>query len=166
MSEATNTTTGGVTIRPYEAGDREAIFALAHRMTVGIAPWRDPAAFEAAAREWIEESTEKAGPDRPVYVAVEGDGRVVGFISVAPQRHFTGEEQAYIGELAVDEAAEDRGIGRALVKVAEGWARSQGYRLITLDTGSANERARRFYARLGYGEEQVKLVKDLSAAAS
>ncbi len=44
---------------------------------------------------------------------------------------------------------------------AEGWARAQGYRLIVLDTGAANARARALYARRGYTEESVRLVKIL-----
>lgn len=52
-------------------------------------------------------------------------------------------------------------MGRALVTAAETWAGARGYRLLALDTGTANVRARRFYERLGYAEESIKFVKVL-----
>jgi GNAT superfamily N-acetyltransferase len=63
--------------------------------------------------------------------------------------------QAYIGELA---EAESQGMGRALLGSVEGWAREHGLRLLVLDTGSANERGRRFYTRSGFLEEGVRLT--------
>jgi len=63
--------------------------------------------------------------------------------------------------LAVAAHAEGAGVGQALMCAAEGWARAQGYRLIVLDTGAANARARALYARRGYTEESVRLVKIL-----
>jgi GNAT superfamily N-acetyltransferase len=82
-------------------------------------------------------------------------------VSVAHHENFTGERQAYLGELAVIEEAEGHGIGRALVDAAEQWARERGHTLLVLDTGAANTRARHFYANLGYQEESVRLVKPL-----
>lgn len=150
-----------VYIRPFAPGDRDAVIGLAPRLTIGIAPWLDPEAFLAAVHGWIEGSIAEIGPARAVLVAEDNQGRCVGFVSVGRSMHFTGVEQAYIGELAVTEASEGHGIGRALLVAAEAWARAQGYHLIALDTGAANTRARQFYSRLGYAEESVKLVKVL-----
>lgn len=69
--------------------------------------------------------------------------------SPARQQHFTGEEHAYVGELAVEDGAEDGGVGRALMAAAERWAAGRGFGLVVLETGAANRRARGFYARLG-----------------
>ena len=149
------------TIRPFDPSDRDAVVALAPRLTIGIARWRDPDAFLAAVHRWIEGSIEGIGTDRAVLVAEDARGRCVGFVSVARDVHFTGEEQAYVGELAVAAEVEGMGVGRALLTGAEEWAREHGYRLVALDTGAANTRARGFYERLGYAEESVKLVKVL-----
>ena len=149
------------TIRPFDPADRDAVLSLAPRLTIGIARWRDPDAFLAAARRWIEGSINGIGPDRAVLVAEDARGRCVGFVSVSRDVHFTGEEQAYVGELAVAAEVEGMGVGRALMAGAEEWAREHGYRLVALDTGAANARARGFYGRLGYAEESVKLVKVL-----
>lgn len=151
----------GFRVRPWCPGDREAVLSLAPRLTVGRAPWLNGAAFLAAARRWVEGSMQGIGPERAVFVSESAAGQVVGFVSVSRIVHFTSESHAYIGELAVAAAAEGRGIGGALVAAAEGWARDGGYRVIALDTGAANARARGFYAHRGYAEESVKLAQVL-----
>ncbi len=150
-----------VHVRPFASADRDAVLGLAPRLIIGIAPWRDAAAFLTAARGWIERSIAGIGPDQAVLVAEDTQGQCMGFVSVSRQRHFTGAEQAYIGELVVAEEAEGQGVGRALVAGAEAWGRAQDYRLIALETGMANRHARDFYERLGYNEESVTLVKVL-----
>jgi GNAT superfamily N-acetyltransferase len=45
------------------------------------------------------------------------------------------------------------------VQACEQWAREQGYRILSLTTGAANERALGFYRHLGYLNEDVKLIK-------
>ncbi|TMD75294.1 MAG: GNAT family N-acetyltransferase [Chloroflexi bacterium] len=52
-----------------------------------------------------------------------------------------------------------RGVGKALAQACEQWAREQGYRILSLATGAANERALGFYRHMGYLDEDVKLVK-------
>ena len=151
-------------VRPFEPGDRDSVLGLAPRLVIGVAPWRDPGAFLAAARGWIEGSIDGIGPDRAVLVAEDGHGRVLGFVSVAGASHFTGERQAHAGELAVAEDPEGRGVGRVLMEAAESWAHEHGYRLVVLETGAANDRARGFYARSGYAEEEVRLAQMLQGA--
>ncbi len=150
-----------VHVRPFEVNDRDAVLDLAPRLTIGIAPWLDADAFLAAARGWITGSIEGIGHDRAVFVAEDGRGNCVGFVSIARTVHFTGTEQAYIGELAVAEDAEGKGVGRALLMSAEAWARKHGMHRVALDTGAANIRARGFYEHFRYAEESVKLVKML-----
>ena len=42
---------------------------------------------------------------------------------------------------------------------AEAWAAQHGYAFITLETGAANDPARKLYAALGFLEEEVRLTK-------
>jgi ribosomal protein S18 acetylase RimI-like enzyme len=154
-----------VTIRPYRDADHDAVVALAPRLTEGVAPWRDASAVADAVRSWVTGSLERGnGPGHGVIVATSGDD-VVGFITVSTRRHFTGQTDAYIGELVVSAEAEGAGVGRALVAAAETWARGHGLHRITLETGAANARARGFYRALGYEEEEVRLSKPISADA-
>lgn len=84
-------------------------------------------------------------------------------MSVGTREHFTGDLDAYIGELAVAPWAEGGGAGRALLHAAERWARDNGYARITLETSAANLRARHFYYRGGYLDEAVRLTKELGS---
>lgn len=158
-------------IRDYRPADRDAVLALAVRLTEGVAAWRDPDDVRAAAEGWVRDALDGAGdPDRCVLVAVDdddsgddGDGEVAGFVGIGEQAHWSGGADAYIGELVVAPRAERRGVGRQLVRAAEAWARHRGHRRVTLETGAANTPARRFYADLGYVEEQVQLTRLLDA---
>ncbi len=44
-----------------------------------------------------------------IFVAEDDQAQRLGFVTVTHQTHFTGERQAYIGELATTESAERRG---------------------------------------------------------
>lgn len=148
-------------IRPFVPADGPAARGLAPRLVIGIAPWRDPGGMLRAARGWIDGSIDGLGPERAMMVAEDNRGRLVGFVGVARDVNFTGEAQASVGELVVTEEAEGTGVGRALMAAAEDWARERDLGLVVLETGAANDRARRFYGRLGYEEESVKLAKVL-----
>lgn len=148
-----------VQIRPASFDDREFLRQIARRLLVGQAPWRDPIRMLATMERYLLEDLE-APPEKGVMLVAEGPHRTpLGVVSVAHNANFTGERQAYLGELAVVEDAEGQGIGRLLVSAAERWAHDNGYALLVLETGAANARARGFYAELGYQEESVRLVK-------
>ncbi len=144
--------------RPYVPADREFVLGLAPRLAVGIPPWRDPHKMIVTAQSWITGSIEQHGKKTMVFVAENEQGERLGFATVSHSTHFTGEGQAYIGELATSEEAEGRGVGKALAQACEQWAREQGYRILSLATGAANEGALGFYRHMGYLDEDVTLV--------
>ena len=150
-----------ITIRPATSVDRSPILALAPRLREGVASWRDVASVTAAVTEWINSSVDhREDVDRALFVA-EFDGAVVGFVSVSEQHHWAGDVDAYIGELVVTREVEGRGVGSSLVDAAIAWARSQGYRRISVATGAANAPARRLYSSLGFEDEDVTLTAAL-----
>lgn len=148
-------------VRPFRPEDRDAVLTLADRLTIGVAPWRGGEAVLAAVRGWVAGSLAASGDERAVFVAEDRPGEIAGFVSVERSTHWSGEVQAHVGELVVAEAHEGRGVGRALMAAAEGWARERGHRILVLETGAANAGARAFYARLGYAEEDIRLAKIL-----
>jgi ribosomal protein S18 acetylase RimI-like enzyme len=153
----------GFQIRPVRDEDHQAVLKLSPRLAIGTPPWRDPAGVAAAARGWIESSLAAAREDgRAVLVALL-DGRVAGVICLGERQHFTGEVDAYVGELITNEAFEGRGAGRALMAAAERWAAGRGLSRITLDTGARNHRARRFYEKVGFEEEEIRFSKAVKA---
>jgi ribosomal protein S18 acetylase RimI-like enzyme len=157
------TATAPAQIRPFQPRDRSQVLALAPRLTAGAAPWREPGAVRRAAQNWVQTSIDTAAePDHAVYVAIAGD-RVVGVVSIREQTHFTGQTDAYVGELAVASGMERRGIATALMNAAEAWAARRGLAFVTLHTGAANQPARSLYRRLGYHEEELLLTKAIPA---
>jgi GNAT superfamily N-acetyltransferase len=148
-------------VRSYQPNDQAFVLSLAPRLIIGMPPWRDPQRCLAAVQGWITGSISQQGQQTMLFVAEDDQGEQLGFASVTYETHFTGEAQAYIGELATSESAEHRGVGKALLHACEQWAHDQGHRIITLTTGAANVRALGFYHHLGYRDEDVRLVKIL-----
>lgn len=150
------------TTRPYQPGDQDAVMELADRLTVGAPSWREADLWLAAVRGWVKASIEAVADDgRALVVAVDDEQRVGGFVSLGTKQHFTGVVDAYISELVVASWAEGRGAGRALLGAAEQWAVAHGRDRLTLETGVANQRARRFYDQADYRAEDVRLTKVL-----
>ena len=154
--------TPGIVIRPAADGDRESVLALGPRLAIGVAPWRNQAEALAVGRRWLAESLANASVGEGAVFVACAEGSVVGVISIESSRHFTGEQDGYIGELIVAGHAARRGIGRALITAAEAWARDHGLENLTLHTGIFNTEARAFYASLGFAEEEVRLTRAIN----
>jgi len=150
-----------IEVRPARANDREAVLRLAPRLHQGVAAWRSKEGVTQAAHGWLITSLNalEAG-DHAAWVA-EHNGDVIGFASVCEQAHWSGEMDAYIGELVVAQEHEGRGVARTLLATVEHWARSQKLTRIRLSTGAANDHARRMYEHYGYQAEDVTLTRPL-----
>ena len=95
-------------------------------------------------------------------MAEEARGKSLGYVFTSTHKdYFTHEPHGHVEVLAVEAAARRRGVGQALMTAAEGWARSRGYRRITLNVFAQNECARQFYDRLGYQPETVHYHREL-----
>lgn len=155
-----------VKIRAYIPEDRDFVLNLAPRLSIGMQPWRDRELWLKTVEGWLTESIEQHGQKTMVLIAEKEDGERAGFATVSHSTHFTGQPQAYIGELATSEAVEGQGIGSALVRACEEWARQQGYTLLALSTGAGNARALHFYHHLGFQDEDVTLTRNLGTTKS
>ena len=137
---------------------------LAPRLLIGVDPSRPPEQVRAAIEGWLRDSIRSAGSgSRGAWVAVV-DGAVVGFVSVAVEDHWSGQTDAWVGELMVDEGFERRGLARSMLTKVEAWATERGLSHVRLTTGAANLGALAFYERLGYGAKEVTLTRELSPA--
>ena len=157
---------GTLQIRPATAADESILRRLAQRLAeTGMPSWRDPAKMAVFHERSIEQVVRAAARRQHhdlVLVAEAAVDGVLGFVHLLADRSgLTGEPQGYVSALAVAADAEGQGVGKALLAAAEAWARKRGFHLLTLDTFGANRRARDFYARLGFQEETLKLVKVL-----
>ena len=154
---------GELLVRPATEFDHAAIRALAAELTAGVAPWRPADGVASAAAVWVADACRAGtGAGSALLVACDAEGALLGFAGVSARRHFSGEREAYLGELVVAPEARRRGVATRLVAAAEEWATGQGLARLTLDTGTANAAARALYARLGYLEEQVTLTRALA----
>jgi len=148
-------------VRRATAADRSLLERLAPRLTIGIPAWRDAELMRMTMLRFLLDDLANMGADSTVLIAEAGDGTAVGVATIGHSKHFTGQQQAELGELAVTDDVEGRGAGAALLAAAEAWAREHGFPYVALATGAANTRARRFYAHHGYSEEDIRLVKPL-----
>lgn len=153
---------GSVTIRPYDAHDRDAVLRLAPRLAEGVAAWRDAGAVAGGVVGWVRSSLDEHDADGHLVLVAEDVDQLLGFVCAVRRRHWTGSQDAYIGELVIAPGSEGLGIGRRLVESVTQWARDEGLSAVTLETGSANVRARGFYSALGFAEEDVRLALPLT----
>jgi GNAT superfamily N-acetyltransferase len=152
----------GVRVRRATEFDHPAVRALAGELVAGTAPWRPTAGVAAAAALWVADACRTGtDPDHALLVACDEDGALLGFAGVSVRRHFSGDRDAYLGELVVAAEARRRGVASRLVIAAEEWATQHGLERLTVETGATNTPARRLYARLGYLEEEVTLTRAL-----
>ena len=88
-----------------------------------------------------------------LWVAVE-DGRVLGTITDpphgSPYRELAGEGESEFRMLAVDPAAQGRGVGDALVRHLLERARAHGHRRVLISSLPEMTGAHRVYERLGF----------------
>lgn len=105
------------------------------------------------AREW---RAHKLGwEERGVTMVAEIGHEVLGSIFVTRGIRGATRHSAEFG-LVVAAAARGYGIGTAMIRAAEQWAREFGVMRMTLGVFAGNDRARSLYGALGYVEEGVE----------
>ena len=99
---------------------------------------------EQARRQWMQ------APPGATFVAVDGDGFVVGSASVYPNRPAAGAHVAS-ASFMVDPARSGGRVGRALAEHVVDWAREQGFRSMQFNAVvETNTRAVRLWEGLGF----------------
>lgn len=98
-------------------------------------------------------------------VATDGSEALVGFCQLH-QTHVLHRAKPVgrVTALVVDEACRGRGIGRALMAVAEARMLSSGCGLCEITSNARRIEAHKFYESLGYEKTSVRLAKDLTKA--
>lgn len=98
-----------------------------------------------------------------IYVAELPGGQIAGWVGVYMFRAVVLDSYAEISGLVVDEQIRCRGIGKALLDVAEQWARGHGCSAISVRSNITRDRAHQFYTRNGYDhiKTQKSLLKNL-----
>lgn len=107
-------------------------------------------------REALQEIV--ASPATVLFVAREGDGPILGSLTLALFRIPTGL-RAWIEDVVVDEAARGKGVGAALNAAALEHARSVGARTVDLTSRPSRDAANRLYQRLGFVERDTNVYR-------
>ena len=159
-----NTPSTSINVRPATADDLPFILSLVPRLVAfDVPPWRDAEAIRASSGSLLREALTTPPAGSAVLLASSYD-EPLGFVHLeTTPEFFTGEPQGYVANLAVKEMGEGKGVGKALVDTAQAWTRARGMRHLTLYVFAGNARARTFYARLGFEEDSLKLVKKTSS---
>ena len=118
--------------------------------------------YPADARDLPRRLTRLTARGSAVAFVAELEGSVVG---VATAHAFAsihaGHDVAWLTTLVVAQEARHRGVGRALVAAAEGWARTHDCRRLSVTTALHREDAHAFYDRLGYQHSGRRYTKTL-----
>jgi ribosomal protein S18 acetylase RimI-like enzyme len=149
-------------IRQARNEDRDFVVGLVSSLLAfGSPAWQDKEVLVPGFREVLARAISDQDRGLTVLIAEAADERPLGFISLKVREDVAGVERAHVADLAVTDSARRMGVGTALMKAAESWARDLGMGLLSLDVWSTNETALAFYRRLGYSAESICLIKRL-----
>ena len=85
---------------------------------------------------------------RAYFVALDEEGSVIGGVGIA---EFDGMENcAELQKLYLDDSAKGKGCGKALMRIAEDWAKSAGYKNLYLETHTNLTAALGLYEKMGF----------------
>lgn len=150
-------------IRPAGPADRPFVVDAARRLATFHPPaWRSAEEIVAGELRSLEAFFATPSPTSALLIAEGPERERLGFAYLEELRdYFTLEAHGHIGMLVVREMTEGQGVGGALMRAAESWARERGYRKLTLTVFGSNRAAQAIYEHLGYGLETLRYVKVL-----
>jgi len=148
-------------IRLAHADDDEFILGLVERFVeFELPPWRKRSETVAGIRRDIAHHLQETPASTHLFVAENDDGEPLGFMHLQTRKDFfTGAQNCHIADLVVGAAHEGLGVGSAMLRFAQAWAREHRCRHLTLGVFPANERARRLYEAHGFGVEILSMAK-------
>lgn len=149
-----------IAVRAARTADRDFAIALVPRLRSFGAPSLRPAQqMDDAEQRALARAFDEPPAGSALFVAEAGDERLgIAYVETATD-YFTGEQHGHVSIIIVTEAGEGRGAGRALMTAVDEWAASNGYRFVTLNVFTGNERARRFYERCGYEPDMIRYLR-------
>jgi ribosomal protein S18 acetylase RimI-like enzyme len=152
-----------IKIRTATIRDQAFILSLVPRLIeFGPPTWRDIPAMINTDTQVLRDQLLNQPSDTAFFIAEDEQGSPLGFVHLETGKdYYQHEAHGHIANIIVAPQGEGRGIARLLIEKGEEWARTRGYRWLTLSVFAQNTRARDIYQRLGYGEDIIKYVKEL-----
>jgi GNAT superfamily N-acetyltransferase len=150
----------GLLIRLAEDDDDFILELVPRFVDFPLPPWRRRSECIQGISTHLQRQLDQATSNSFVFVAENDQGERVGFMHLQKtQDFFTARPNCHIADLAVTQAYEGRGVGKALLAHAEQWAREHRCQLLTLAVFPANQRARSLYESAGYGPDLLRMAK-------
>jgi len=151
-----------INIRTASLDDIKFIVSLIPRLVeFGPPSWRDKTEMINVDTKILTEKLTNQPEGTAIFIA-HNNGNPLGFIHLqSGSDYYNKEKHGHISDIIVAPEGEGKGIGSMLMEKAENWARSLGYRWLTLSVFAQNVHAREVYERLGYGQDILKYVKEL-----
>jgi ribosomal protein S18 acetylase RimI-like enzyme len=153
-----------LTIRPARKDDEAYLVGLTPRLADFPLPaWRTVEEIAQADQHLLHDALTGALAHSVILVAeLSPGGERAGYVFATTKHdYFTRVAHAHVEILAVEAAAQGRGVARALMDAIEQWAMRRGYTWVTLNVFDGNARARALYDSLGYEIETVHYRKAL-----
>ena len=123
-----------------------------------------PDIFISGTTKYTPEELEKIlqNPQTPVFVAVDGEDRVLGYaFCILKRQPFSTNmhdfKSLFIDDLCVDNACRGQHIGNSLFAYVKDYAKSIGCYDLTLNVWAGNTSARQFYEKLGMFEKERQM---------
>jgi ribosomal protein S18 acetylase RimI-like enzyme len=153
-----------LTIRPARHDDEAFLVGLMPRLADFPLPaWRSAEEIAKADRQLLRDALNGVLEHSAILVAeLSPGGERAGYVFATTKHdYFTRAAHAHVEILAVESAAQGRGVARALMDAIEQWAERRRYGWVTLNVFDRNARAKALYDRLGYQLETVLYRKAL-----
>ncbi len=129
----------GITVRALCDGDAEGVADLCTQL-----------GYPTGAGDVERRLRNAGGEGHAVFVAETHGGRTVGWVQVCARTILVSDRHGEVEGLVVDREWRSKGVGRALMKQAEEWARKTGCTSVSLRSNVVREGARPFYESMGY----------------
>ncbi len=159
-------------VRPYTAGDSDALWALKRGFETGLGEGTGDEAKQAAyeaklddayRRDWLDWVQRCVGENERCVQVAEGADGLAGYVFVLPESMAFVWDAAVLNEIYVTPAFRGTGVADDLMDAALDLAREQSLPLdrLVLDVDRQNERAKAFYERYGFEHWGELVARDL-----
>ena len=152
-----------IKIRPAREKDKKFVVSLVPRLTEFELPvWRESKQMNFVDEKVLTGVLSANFSETLIFIAEDENAAPLGFIHFrVSSDYYDSEKHGHISDIVVAPEGEGRGVGKALMNFAEEWAKGSGFKWLTLNVFSRNDRARKLYEKLGYGEDTIKYLKEL-----
>lgn len=154
-------------IRRAEIKDKDKIMDLLSQVLTVHHNGR-PDLFKADCRKYNDSELSEiiADDNRPVFVAVDENDEVCGYVFCIFQQHInnnilTDIKTLYIDDLCVDETKRGHHIGKILYDFVLDFAKNSGCYNVTLNVWGCNTSAMKFYENCGLQMQKIGMEKIL-----